>query len=50
MCSSDLRTITELHDTQWIDDEEYIQPLFTISEISEDSQILNALENHESYS
>ena len=44
------RMITEIDDTQWIDDEEDIQPLFTISEISEDSQILNALENHESSS
>ena len=42
MCSSDL------DDTQWIDDEEDIQPLFTISEISEDSQILNTLENYKS--
>lgn len=44
------RAITELDDTQWIEDEEDIQPLFTISEISEDSQILNTLENFESSS
>ena len=31
------KTITELDDTEWIEDEEDIQPLFTISEISEDS-------------
>ena len=44
------KTITELDDTQWIEDEEDLQPLFTISEISEDSQILNTLENFESSS
>ena len=44
------RTITELDGTQWIEDEEDLQPLFTISEISEDSQILNTLENFESSS
>ena len=44
------RKITELDDTQWIEDEEDIQPLFTISEISEDIQILNTLENFESSS
>ena len=42
------RTITETYDNQWIDGEEDIQPLFTISNISEDSKILNTLEiiNH----
>ena len=45
-----VKTITELDDTQWIEDEEDIQPLFTILEISEDSQILNTLENFESSS
>ena len=44
------KKITELDDTQWIEDEEDLQPLFTISEISEDSQILNSLENFESSS
>ena len=34
----------------WIEDEEDLQPLFTISEISEDSQILNTLEKFESSS
>ena len=44
------KTIIELDDTQWIEDEENLQPLFTISEISEDIQILNTLENFESSS
>ena len=42
------RTITEIDDKEWIDDENDIQPLFTISDISEDSQILNTMENFES--
>jgi len=42
------RTITEIDDKEWIDDENEIQPLFTISDISEDSQILNKMENFES--
>ena len=42
------RTITEIDDKEWIDDENDIQPLFTISNISEDSQILNTMENFES--
>ena len=36
-CILQQQKITELDDTQWIEDEEDIQPLFTISEISEDS-------------
>ena len=31
------RTITEIDDKEWIDDENGIQPLLTISDISEDS-------------
>jgi len=41
------RAITEIGDNEWVDDENTIQPVFTISEISEDSQILNTLENFE---
>ena len=41
------KAITEIGDNEWIDDEDTIQPVFTISEISEDSQILNTLENFE---
>eukprot|EP00253_Pinus_taeda_P003091 PITA_03091 len=41
------KEITEVGDNEWIDDEDTIQPVFTISEISEDSQILNTLENFE---
>eukprot|EP00253_Pinus_taeda_P035613 PITA_35613 len=37
-------------DNEWVDDEDTIQPVFTISEISEDSQILNTLENFETSS
>ena len=42
------RTITEVDDKEWIDDENDIQPLVTISTVSEDSQILNIMENFES--
>eukprot|EP00253_Pinus_taeda_P012551 PITA_12551 len=41
------KAITEVGDNEWVDDENTIQPVFTISEISEDSQILNTLENFE---
>src|ERR1700733_1527298 len=41
------KAITEIGDNEWIDDEDTIQTVFTISEISEDSQILNTLENFE---
>ena len=44
------KAITEIGDNEWIDDEDTIQPVFTISEISEDSQILNTLENFQTYS
>ena len=42
------RTIIEIDDKEWIDDENDIHPLFTISDIREDSQILNTMENFES--
>ena len=42
------RTIIEIDDKEWIDDEDDIQLLFTISTISEDIQILNTIENYES--
>lgn len=42
------KAIIEIDDKEWIDDEDDIQPLFTISDISEESQILNTLENFES--
>eukprot|EP00253_Pinus_taeda_P010530 PITA_10530 len=41
------KAITEVGDNEWVDDEDTIQPVFTISEISEDSQILDTLENFE---
>ena len=41
------KTITEIGDNEWVDDEDTIQPVFTISEISEYSKILNTLENFE---
>ena len=40
-------TITNIDDREYIYDENDIQPLFTISTISEDSQILNKMENFE---
>lgn len=42
------RTIIEIDEKECIDDENDIQPLFTILDISEDSQILNTMENFES--
>ena len=42
------RKTMEIDDKESIDDENGIQPLFTISDISEDSQILNTMENFES--
>eukprot|EP00253_Pinus_taeda_P003083 PITA_03083 len=44
------KAITKIDDKEWINDEDVIQPIFTISEISEDSQILNTLENFETSS
>lgn len=44
------KEITEIDNKEWIDEEYDIQPLFTMSEISEDSQILNTLENFETSS
>src|ERR1700733_5796326 len=44
------KAITEIGDNEWVDDEDTIQPVFTISEVSEDSQILNTLENFETSS
>ena len=41
------KTITDIDDKEWIDDENDIQPLFTISNINEDSQILNTIQNFE---
>eukprot|EP00253_Pinus_taeda_P034423 PITA_34423 len=44
------KAIKEIDDKEWINDEDDIQPLFTITEISEDSQILNTMENFETSS
>eukprot|EP00253_Pinus_taeda_P007704 PITA_07704 len=44
------KEITERGDNEWIDDEDTIQPVCTISEINEDIQILNTLENFETSS
>jgi len=44
------KAIIEVGDNEWVDDEDTIQPIFTISEISEDSQILKTLENFETSS
>jgi len=41
------KAITEIDGKEWIDDEDDIQPLFTMLEISDDSEILNTLENLE---
>eukprot|EP00253_Pinus_taeda_P031731 PITA_31731 len=44
------KAIIEIGDNEWVDDEDTIQLVFTISEVSEDSQILNTLENFETSS
>ena len=44
------KATTEIGDNEWVDDEDTIQPVFIISEVSEDSQILNTLENFETSS
>ena len=44
------KAITEVGDNEWVDDEDTIQPVFTIFEINEDSQIPNTLENFETSS
>ena len=44
------KAIIEIGDNEWVDDKDTIQLVFTISEVSEDSQILNTLENFETYS
>jgi len=44
------KAITKIGDNEWVDDEDTIQPVFTIPEISEDSQIMNTLENFETSS
>eukprot|EP00253_Pinus_taeda_P008796 PITA_08796 len=41
------KTTTEIGDNEWVDDEDIIQHVYTISKISEDSQILNTSENFE---
>ena len=41
------KAITEVRENEWVDDEDIIQPVFTISKINEDSKILNTLENFE---
>eukprot|EP00253_Pinus_taeda_P023379 PITA_23379 len=44
------KAIKEVGDNEWVDDEDTIQLVITITEISEDSQILNTLENFETSS
>jgi len=44
------KAIREVGDNEWVNDEDTIQLVFTISEISEHSQILNTLENFETSS
>eukprot|EP00253_Pinus_taeda_P007361 PITA_07361 len=44
------KAITNVGDNEWVDDEDAIQPIFTLSEVSKDSQILNTLENYETSS
>ena len=44
------KAITEVGDNEWVNDEDIIQPVFTISKVSEDNQILYTLENFETSS
>ena len=41
------KTMIELENEEWMDDDNGIQPIFTISQISEENQILNSIENNE---
>ena len=44
------KKITKIGDEEWMDDDNEIQPLFTISHISEEIRILNSIENFETSS
>eukprot|EP00253_Pinus_taeda_P014076 PITA_14076 len=44
------KAIIEVGDLEWVDDGDAIQLVFTLSEVSEDSQVLNTLENFETSS
>ena len=41
-------TMIEVESEEWMDDDNDIQPIFTISQVSEEDQILNSIENNES--
>ena len=45
-----VKTTIEIENEEWMDDEDYIQPVFTIEKVREEDQILNLLENNESSS
>ena len=40
------KKMTEVENEEWMDDENSIQPVFTISQISEENHILNSIENN----
>ena len=40
------RTTIDIEIEEWIEDEEDIQPIFTIEQVKEEDQILNLLENN----
>ena len=40
----------KVENEEWMDDDNVIQPFFTISQVSEEYQILNSIENNESSS
>ena len=44
------KIMIEVEDEEWMDDDNGIQPIFTISHISEENQILNSIENYRSSS
>ena len=41
------KTTIDIEREEWMDDDNDIQPIFTISQISEEYHILNSIENNE---
>lgn len=41
------KTMIEVENEEWIDNDNDIQPVFTVAKINEEDQILNSIENNE---
>jgi len=41
------KIMIEVENEEWMDEDNDIQPIFTIAQINEEHQILNSIENHE---